>query len=207
VWIGAAVGFLVLEAVAAAAAVPSYSYAENYISALGVPARSPLAAAMNTAFYAEGILFLVGAVLVVRGTGARHSWLFLSLVATNTVGNIGVATVHGGSGLAANGWAWLHGLGAVLAIVAGNAAIVAGSSCLAQSVGVWWYRAVSIGLAVLGFLGLVMLVRAFSTPATSVPQQGVWERMSAYSTLIWQMLSGVLLITDVTRRVSARSDR
>jgi len=205
-WIGAAVGFLVLEAVAAAAVAPGYDYAENYISALGVPARSPLAAAMNTAFYAQGILFLVGSFLVVRGSAAAHSGLFLALVATNTVGNIAVATVHAGSAPSASGSAWLHGLGAVLALVAGNAAIVAGSSRLAQSVGVRWYRAVSIGLAALGCLALVMLLRALVIPASNASLRGLWERTSAYSTLIWQTLSAVLLITASIRRVSARSD-
>jgi len=109
VWLGAAVGFFVLEAVAAAAVVPPYNYADHYISALGVPARSPRAAAMNTALYAQGMLFFAGAVLVVRGTAASHSRVFLCLAAINTVGNIAVATVHQGSAVSASGWGWLHG--------------------------------------------------------------------------------------------------
>ena len=207
VWLGAAVGFFVLEAVAAAAMVPPYNYADHYISALGVPARSPRAAAMNTALYAQGILFFAGAVLVVRGTAASHSRLFLCLVAINTVGNIAVATVHQGSADSASGSGWLHGVGAGLAIVAGNAAIVAGSACLAPSVGVRWYRGASVALAGVGFVGLLMLVRALAIPAASTPDPGVWERMSVYSTLIWQILSAVLLLTHSMRRLSGGSSR
>jgi Protein of unknown function (DUF998) len=196
-WIAAALGYLILEAMAAAV-VPSYNYAHNSISALGVPAQSPLAAAMNAAFCMEGILFLIGSVLVIRGGGGRYSWLFLFLVVTNTVGNILVATVHGGS--AAGGWVWLHGLGAMLAIAGGNAAIVAGSSCMTKSVDVQWYRAVSVLVAGLGFLGLAM----FSL-GTSVSNAGIWERVSVYSILMWQIFTAVLLLTGATGRARPKA--
>jgi hypothetical membrane protein len=50
--------FLLLEGLAAAAVVPSYSYVSGYISDLGVPAWSPKAALMNAAFWVQGLLFL-----------------------------------------------------------------------------------------------------------------------------------------------------
>ena len=195
-WIGAGLGFLLLEAITAAAVVPPYSYADNYISALGVPAWSPRAAVINTAFWIEGTLFLVGSLLVVWGSGSRLSRLFVLLVATNAFGNIAVGVVHGGSASAANGWVWLHLLGATLAIIGGNAAILVGSFCLTRSVKVWWYRVVSVLLAGLGFMGVAILSGGFSRPGTAVLHAGAWERVSVYTILGWQIFTGVLLLTD-----------
>jgi hypothetical protein len=197
-WVAGALGYLILEAMAAAV-VPSYSYAHDYISALGVPALSARAAAMNTAFYVQGILFLIGSVLLVRGSGGRYSGLFLFLVATNTVGNILVATVHGGSALAASGWIWLHGLGATLAIAGGNAAIVAGSACMMKSVGVRWYRGASGLLAALGFMGLAMFLLGMN-----VSNVGIWERVSVYSILMWQLFTAVLLLAGARGRADGK---
>ena len=77
-WVVAAGGYLLLEAVAAAGFEPAYSYANNYISDLGVTGRelvhgrmidSPRANLMHTAFYLQGILFLLGALLIVGRPG------------------------------------------------------------------------------------------------------------------------------------------
>ncbi|MCW2686334.1 MAG: hypothetical protein JWR37_1224, partial [Mycobacterium sp.] len=86
---------------------------------------SPPPELMNTAFYLQGISFFAGAVLLVRarGTTAR---LFRCLAAANAVGNILVGTVHGGPAATADGTHWVHATGAALAIVASNAAILAG---------------------------------------------------------------------------------
>jgi hypothetical membrane protein len=133
-WIAAALGYLLLEAIAASRFDPGYSYARNYISDLGEPGHgtyegrmidSPPPELMNTAFYLQGISFFAGAVLLVRarGTTAR---LFRCLAAANAVGNILVGTVHGGPAATADGTHWVHATGAALAIVASNAAILAG---------------------------------------------------------------------------------
>ena len=78
-WLMAGAAYLILEAVAAAAYRPDYSYAHNTISDLGPPSRqsagatigSGFASAMNAAFYLQGILFLVGAVLLCAPAGGR----------------------------------------------------------------------------------------------------------------------------------------
>lgn len=103
-------------------AVPAYSYVHDYISSLGVPARSPRAGMMNAAFAVQGVLLLLGALLLAGAS--RHTRLFVGLVALNTVGNVVVAAVHSGSPL--------HGWGALLAIAGGNAAILAGARCVPQ---------------------------------------------------------------------------
>jgi hypothetical membrane protein len=55
--------------VAAANIKGHYSYIHHYISTLGVPAWGRFAYLMNGAFYVEGALLFVGAVLVVRAVG------------------------------------------------------------------------------------------------------------------------------------------
>jgi hypothetical membrane protein len=176
-WIVGPLTYLILEAVAAAA-FPHYSYAQNFISDLGV-AASPREAVMNTAFCLQGTLFLVGAVFLDR---AR---LFLTLAAANALGNVLIAIFH--SGVAA------HAVGAVLAIVGGNTAILAGSR-----IGGPLYRRASIGLGALGLLSFVVFVLVLQhiMPAPL----GVWERGSVYSILAWQMFTAAWLIARSSRR-------
>jgi hypothetical membrane protein len=190
-WVMAALIFVLLEGLAAAAVVPSYSYLYGFISDLGVPAWSPRAALMNAAFWVQGLMFLAGAVLIARAR--RGGGLFVFLAGMNAVGNILVAVVHGGSALFANGYAWMHVLGALLAIVGGNAAILAGSSVVAKAVVLRGYRAASVAIAVVGFISLVITTIATSNAAT-VMAVGAWERGSVYSILAWQVFTGVVLL-------------
>ena len=112
VWIAAGLGYVILEAIAAAGFRNHYSYAHNFISDLGITSRgmfqgrmidSSLACLMNTAFCLQGALFLVGAVLIVRALEAQWAGLFLTLAAANAVGNIVVATFHSGPAAHADG--------------------------------------------------------------------------------------------------------
>ncbi|BBX48084.1 DUF998 domain-containing protein [Mycobacterium cookii] len=160
-WIVGPMTYLILEAVAAAA-FPHYSYTQNFISDLGTSA-SPRAVLMNMAFCVQGTLFLVGAMFLYRAP------LFLSFAAENALGNILVATFHRGVPA--------HGVGAVLAIVGGNAAILAGSRVGGPS-----YRKVSLGLGVFGLLSFAIF---------AVARNGAWERCSVYSILAWQLLTAV----------------
>jgi len=169
-WIVGPLTYLTLEAVAAVY-FPHYSYAHNHISDLGAPA-SPQAPLMNAAFCVQGMLFLVGAALLDR---ARS---FLTLAVANAAGNVLIAIFH--SGVAA------HAVGAVLAIVGGNAAILARSR-----VGGPLYRRVSVGLGMLGLLSFAVFIVALQT---AVGPRGVWERGSVYTILLWQWFTagGVL---------------
>ena len=196
-WLIAAVGYLILEALAAAV-VPTYSYTRHYISALGVPAWSPRAYLMNTAFYLQGALFLIGAVMVVRAVG-RRGVLFLVLAATNAVGTFLVATVHGGSALAAgDGMKW-HTAGASLAFLGGNCAIVAGSAIVARAVDArWWYRTVSLLIAAAGFASIAVLMNYDLWPFESA-SVGLVERGAVYSTMAWQVFSAVVLLARPAR--------
>jgi hypothetical membrane protein len=168
-WIASAVGYVVVEGVAAAA-IPGYDYARDYISDLGRPEVSPHAALMNAAFVVQTVAFPLGAFLVTR---ARKALPFRVLALVNGVGNLLVAVVHSGAGAPA------HAVGAVLAVVGGNAAILA-----------WAVRERSWPSAALGVLGL----GAFALFALGVHPVGAWERVSVYAIYLWQAAAGALLI-------------
>jgi hypothetical membrane protein len=188
-WLAAGLAYLSLEAVAAAAFRPRYSYARNLISDLGIPSNdSPLAWLMNTAFCLQGTLFLVGAILTVRAVAARKAGLFLTLAAANAVGNLLIAAFHSGPAARAEGTAWVHATGAVLAIVGGNAAILAGSRIVSG-----WHRKVSVALGAFGLLSFVLFV--IELEASSALPLGVWERCSVYSITAWQLCTAAWLLS------------
>jgi hypothetical membrane protein len=198
-WVVAAIGYLVLEAAAAAGFEPGYSYAHNYISDLGVSysrpvdgriVSSPRAYLIHAAFYLQGILFLLGAALIARSPDSRRSRLFLGTVAANAVGNIVIGTVHSGS---------LHIAGAVLAIVGGNAAILTGATASQVLAGLRWYRRVSTAVALLGLSAMTMLVFNSVTGQKHLLPDGVWERTSVYSITGWQLLTATCLLTNRRR--------
>jgi hypothetical membrane protein len=176
-WLSAGLAYLTLEAVAAAAFRSHYSYARNFISDLGVPSHSPLAWLMNVAFCLQGTLFLAGAVALSK---AR---LFLAFAAANAIGNVLIAVFHSGPSPTAGA----HVIGAVLAIVGGNAAVLAGSSIIGG-----WHRKVSVALGAFGLLSFLTFV--IELPSAVLPL-GVLERCSVYSITAWQLFTGAWLLS------------
>lgn len=179
-WVLGAIGYLVLEALAAAG-YPRYSYADNYISDLGVAGSRTHV--MHAAFCSYGVLFLLGAVLIVGIPASRRARTFLAMAAANAAGNIVVGTVHSGK---------VHVAGAALAIVGGNVAILAGS----KMVGIdrRWYRRSSELIAALGLSSLAMLVVDSAITDLWILPDGVWERGSVYSITLWQVLTAGCLL-------------
>ncbi|MEA9986200.1 MULTISPECIES: DUF998 domain-containing protein [Subtercola] len=207
-WAAAGLAYVAAEA-AAAAAFPGYSYATNYISDLGVPEvgvfqgrtiDSPLHDLVNLAFVAQGILFITAAILLTRAVtgGARRT--FLVLAALHSVGIVLVGVFHGSQASTAAGLEVLHVGGAGLAIVAGNVAVVvAGLGSTARGTPTW-YRVVSTGLGMLGLASLVLLELGYYTPGLKLLPDGVLERGSVYSIIVWELLTAVTLLVGVTRR-------
>lgn len=187
-WLVAGVAYVSLEAIAAAA-VPRYRYARDFISDLGRP-DSPLSPLMNTAFVGQGTLFFAAAVLLSRATGFQRRGVFLSCAAANAIGNVVVATVPSGNA----GSAWVHLTGAVVAILGGNLAILAGARFTTAVAPHRYYRAVSFGLATLGLLSFVALAVGSITSTTSGLPNAVWERTCVYTIIAWQVLSAVALL-------------
>ena len=188
-WLSAGLAYLTLEGIAAAAFRPRYSYADNFISDLGIPSgNSPLAWLMNTAFCLQGTLFLVGAILAVRAVEARKARLFVTLAAANAVGNLLIAAFHSGPAARADGTARVHAIGAVLAIVGGNAAILAGSRIVSG-----WHRKVSVALGAFGLASFALFVIEL-TASSSLPL-GILERCSVYSITAWQLFTAAWLLS------------
>lgn len=185
-WIVAAVGYLILEAVTAASYAPDYSYARNYISDLGLLNGSSRPYLMHAAFYLQGGLFFLGALLLTGIPDNRRARIFLGTVGANAVGNIVIGTLHSGK---------VHVAGALLAIVAGNAAILLESKAIEPLAVRSWYRRVSKLIAALGLSSLAMLMFNSATAKNVLLPDGVWERGSVYSITAWQLLTAVCLLT------------
>jgi hypothetical membrane protein len=165
---------------------------------LGVPAWGRFAYLMNGAFYLQGALLLVGAVMVTRAV-ARRGIVFLFFTTAATIGYFLVATVHGGSPLAAGNGSRLHMAGALLVFICGNLAIAAGSSIVVGAVDArWWYRAVSLLLAAVGLVAFLLLAN-YNVWTHKYAPVGLVERVPVYSILAWQVFSAVVLLTRPRR--------
>ncbi|MGK2865164.1 MAG: hypothetical protein ACSLFA_00740, partial [Mycobacterium sp.] len=140
-----------------------------------VSSRAPL---MNAAFAFQGLSFVAAALLATAGSPRSWNRLwFLVFALANGVGNVLIALVHSGQG---NTW---HVVGAMLAIIGGNAAAIAGSAVLMSKP----YRVASVAL---GGLGLLCLLGV----GIGIGPVGVWERASVYPIFAWQVLAAVYLL-------------
>jgi hypothetical protein len=199
VWIVAAAAYLVIEKIAADHVKGHYSYVHHYISVLGVPAWGRFAWLMNGAFYLQGALLFVGALLVTRASG-RRGVFFLLFTAAATIGYFLVATVHGGSPLAEGEGMQLHMYGALLVFIAGNFAIVAGSKIVANAVDArWWYRGVSLLIAAAGIVAVLALAN-YNVWGHKIAPVGIVERVPVYSILAWQVFSAIVMLGLLRKR-------
>lgn len=185
---------VVIEAIAAAAwRTPRYSYATNYISDLGVSGCpttyggraicSPLAGAMNAAFVAEGVLFVVAALLLVGTVASAWRWVFLALAVLHGLGSvvIGIFPETSMSGL--------HVPGATLAIAGGDLAVIAAGIALRRSpVG-----RVAIVVGVIGILGAVLL------ETSDIAPDGVLERVGVYAVTVFDLIVGSAALVRARR--------
>ncbi|WAJ45383.1 DUF998 domain-containing protein [Mycobacterium sp. Aquia_216] len=194
-WVVAALGYLALEAITAAGFGSAYSYTRNYISDLGVDADSPQSYLIHIAFYLQGALFFLGAVFIVRIPDSPRAQIFLGLIATNAIGNLVIGTVHSGDA---------HRAGAALAIVGGTTAILAGAAVIPTVGDRRCYRHISELLAAVGLLSLLMLLVNSVTSNDNLLPSGAWERGSVYSIIVWQLLTGVCVISCAAAPSDAR---
>ncbi|MBD8507935.1 DUF998 domain-containing protein, partial [Hoyosella sp. G463] len=193
----AAAWYLACEA-AAAVAFPGYSYSRNYISDLGIPVPgisggrvidSPLAWVMNAGFIGHGVLLVLGAFLLARAapSGSRHApFLVLALVHGAGIILVGAfpAELDTSSG-ATMGW---HVAGAVMAIVGGNLAVIAGGAFVLRGAVPGLVRQGSVALGIVGLACLVMLVASQQAGSGIVLGEGAWERGAVYTVQAWELL-------------------
>jgi hypothetical membrane protein len=203
---GAGLVYLAAETAAASAwTTPSYSYARNVISDLGAPVvgayhgrmvDSPLHAAMNAAFVGDGLLFLLGAIMLVAPARSTAARAFLFFASAHSAGMllIGIVPETVAPPLGA-----LHLVGALLAIGGGNAALLLGAKA-ASPVPRWLKNAGTV-LGALGFAGFALLILgdALVPGAIATVGAGLIERMSVYPITAWELLAGLGLAAGQRR--------
>jgi hypothetical membrane protein len=196
--VSSGLGFLLAETLTAAAwQHPPYDYVRYFISDLGSPECgpfqgreicSPRHALMNTAFVAQGALFAFGGAVLALRFGGRTRRALLALAAAQGAGVVLVGLFHSSPAAEADGTALLHGAGAVLAILGGNAAaVVAGRAWRKGGL-----RRRGTASLVLGGLGLAGAGVLFGTWSLLPP--GIPERVAVYPFQAWQVLAGALLL-------------
>ena len=175
-WLAAAISYLASEAAAAWAYSPRYSYAHNYISDLGVPVCgtifdgrpvcSPLHLVMNADFVLQGALFVVAALAAMRLVSTRARYALLACALAN---GIGIALVGLFPETDASG---VHALGALLAIVFGNATALA-SAFAFRGLGLHpFHRIASLALPLLAAVAFAMLLGARAAARRSSSRTG-----------------------------------
>jgi hypothetical membrane protein len=196
VWIGC-LQFFVAEAIAAAGFAGSYSFRRNYISDLGAlgcgAGCSPLHALMNASFVLQGVLIVVGALVVwplfPQGTLSR---LALGLIAAS---GLGVALV----GLAPEDFAlaW-HYLGAAENLLFCNAgAALLGVALLREGRAPRAVGLLSVAFGVIGLAGLAGLAFGYDFGLGS----GGVERVAAYPFPLWIAGMGAWITWGGERRL------
>ena len=203
-WLLAAFAYLASEAIAAAA-FPGYSYAYNYISDLGVPhdgmidgrnIHSPLASVINIGgFILDGVLSATASIAAIFAIGQtrRAGTLFLVFATVHSIGSILVGSVHSGARELAAGSMDFHVIGAAMAIIGGNCALIAAAS-FSRWLGVLpVYRIASCVLGICGLLSLAMLEISRASGLVIAPE-GILERGSVYAITIWKILTGMTIL-------------
>lgn len=213
----AAAGFFLLAETISAAAWnhPAYSYANDFVSDLGVPGShvvfgghlidSPLAWLLDAGFVVNGLLVALAAALILRphGEGRMARWQ-MRLFAGFGLGLTTAAFLHESP-------AWmlpLHALGATLAMGGGNIAILL-TGLLAARLGLpTWLARTFMALGAMG-LASFLLVQVLALDRTTLPHGiGALERGAAYPVLATEILVGVsLLIESLRLRRRALPDR
>ena len=190
-WVLAGLIYLTAEAIAAIA-FPRYSYTVAYISALGVPGDSPAAAVMNVGgFMLYGVAFAAAGITFASALAerSRRRIAFMALAVANGVGNVLVGVFHAGESP-------LHGLGAFLAIVGGNAAVIVAGGVMRRA---GLPAAFCVATRVVGYLGFASVVALFFVAGRGTMVEGAIERGSVYTIIGWGIVTGTLLLVDLRR--------
>ncbi|GAB7045523.1 DUF998 domain-containing protein [Catenuloplanes indicus] len=191
------------EFIAAAAWTdPPYSYTHHFISNLGVHGPltafgqyiySPLAAVMNTGFALTGLFALAG-VATLRGLPAARRVAAVTAAAVLAAGLMLVALFPGDGSTTGTDF---HGIGAMLAFVAGNALIVLlGRAHRALGLS----PALGRALTVAGIVGLLSLVAFEAILASGA---GVLIGLAERG-IIYPFLTGFVVLGAALRRRRAR---
>jgi hypothetical membrane protein len=197
-----AVTYLIAEGLAASRFSPSYSYQRDFISQLGVPncetpmhgaaTCSPLSALMNTSFMVDGALFVIATALLFGWLRGRRRYAFGLLSLIHGVGLMLVGLFHAGAVDIASGRIAYHLVGASLAIFSGNAAIAA-APIGEDLIGSRFVRGSGLTLGVVGLVAGAIFSISFARQTVFWLDYALWERISVYTIVAWELLLGLSL--------------
>lgn len=192
-----AIQFFVVQIVVASQWATPFSLKTRYISDLGntvcgrypnassVVVCSPGHAVMNASFVLVGITMAAGAVLARRAftSGARRA-LAVTLFVAAGVGVMMVGIYPENENIT------LHSIGAGVNFLAANTALILFGATLPRVPPRPVFRSVSIGFGLVGLVSTVLFVvgRDLGLGAGGI------ERCAAYTTTIWQIVAGLVLL-------------
>ena len=138
-------------------------------------------------------MFLAGAVLIVRAFETHKAALFLTLAATNAVGNFLVQPFTADPSRKPTEPAGC--MPPARCLRSSEATRPSWLDLLiVRNVSGPWYRGVSAGLALLGLLSFTLLVIGLKASTLKILPPAVWERCSVYSITAWQMFTAAYLL-------------
>ena len=199
-WI-ATVHYFVVQIITAAYWLTPFSYKHNVISDLGNTmcgeyagrfVCSPLYTWMNASFILLGFLMIAGSTLIHEGFRRNAG----SAIAFTCMAMAGFGTILVGV-FPENTIASLHGLGALLAFLVGNIAIVLFGFVLGLH---GWFKYYTILSGVIALIALGL----FYTGTYLGLGEGGMERIVAYPQTLWLIVFGVYLSRDRYRESTAK---
>ena len=163
----------------------SNTYLIHTISELGIPnLNSPYFFLMNSAFILIGLALLFASFYKFKDYIIKYKIIYYIFTVICTLGVIIVGLVHAGNPLALT----YHAAGAIMAILGGNILLVIVSLSMDR------FEAYHKITLVLGIIGLFAFgVMFLNMSGIYMP---VFERLSVYTLIIWNFMTGVYLFTD-----------
>ena len=159
------------------------TYLFHTISELGIPnPNSPLFFLMNSAFIIIGLSLLFANFYRFKDFIIKNKAVFYILTPVTSIGVMIVALIHAGNPITAG----YHSLGAVMAILGGNALLVFISRSMDKFE---TYQKITLSLGIIGLIAFWIMF--FNMESIYMP---VFERLSVYTLIIWSLLTGVYLV-------------
>ncbi|CZT23584.1 uncharacterized protein RCC_09298 [Ramularia collo-cygni] len=193
----APISYFTLEYLTSRATAQPYSYIRHHTSLLAypypfkdkdthLPTRSPRAYWMKANFILNGLFHLTGQLHFINGqfllTRKILAWMYCIGITLVAVDSGDASTPRGEK--KQSPW---HGLGAVMAILAGNLGSVLAGLGSGEEGGV--YRGLSMGLGGVGLVGAVL-----SGVFVDGRWRGMWQRSAIYPIAMWMGVTGVTLM-------------
>ena len=185
--IGALLFFVVEYVTSLRWADGKYSYISEFISSLGIPVvvghiNSPWHALMNFGFVAYGLLVVIGYILLKHGfpKGALATVATVMLVASG-IGAVLVGFFPG------HDWefSFVHAIGAMLVIYAGNiGAILLSIKLIKEKAKKWMW--IGILLSIVGIAFSFVMAMFYESDFA-----GLYERIAIYPTIVFNLVMGI----------------